>query len=65
MEKRTTNEGILDESERIVGNFRNELNSLRFRGVVDTSLQYTTSVSVSAAGEALRQKGFEEKGNTD
>ena len=64
---RRTDESILDERERVVRDFGNELNPLRLRSVIDTSLQHTTSVSVSTTIEssATSQRGEKERNERD
>jgi hypothetical protein len=47
----------LNESERVVGNLGNELNSLTLGSVIDTSLKDATSVTVSRDLDAVGSDG--------
>lgn len=52
-----THESILNEGERVVGDFGNELNSLTLGRMVDASLEDATSVTVSSDFDTVRRDG--------
>ncbi len=54
-------ERILDQRQRIVGDFRNQLNPLRFSGVVDATLENTTAVTVSGNLDAVSSNSVVDK----
>ena len=46
-------ERVLNEGERVVGDFGDELDSLRFRSVIDTALENTATVTMSCDFDAV------------
>ena len=45
---------ILNKGQRVVGDLIHELNALMIGGVIDTSLEHTTSVAVSGNLNTIR-----------